>query len=140
MLSGLFGLIAFIAFVWLFCRLAVTLPVIAVEGERSPVAALRRSWRMTKGHALLIFVAYLLFAIVIGGILLVLFLVMGGSAAAMIGMGSGDPSPTSLGVGIVVFFLVAMLVVALLAMIASSFMAALHADLADDRELAETFS
>jgi hypothetical protein len=52
----------------LYCmlRMAMVMPVIAVDGERNPVLALRRSWALTRGNSgrilvivLLLFVVYL---------------------------------------------------------------------------------
>lgn len=45
-------------------RTALSAPVIVVEGERNPVRALARSWRITQGNALRIFVFFLLLGIV----------------------------------------------------------------------------
>jgi hypothetical protein len=51
--------------IYLFIKFALIAPVIAIEGERNPVAALRRSWRLTKGNSLriLLFLFLLMFTI-----------------------------------------------------------------------------
>lgn len=71
-LSGNAALVAMVTAaclgVMLYClvRLALVMPVIAVEGERNPVAALRRGWTLTRGNGarivmimLLLFLVYL---------------------------------------------------------------------------------
>jgi hypothetical protein len=58
--------IAVPVFFYLFIKFALVAPVIAIEGERNPVAALRRSWRLTKGNSLRIALFLLLLAIIIG--------------------------------------------------------------------------
>lgn len=74
-----------VALVYGMVRISLVAPVIMVEGERNPVAALKRSWSLTRGNAgrLLLFYALLLigFGIVIllvGGLAdLLLRLVLG---------------------------------------------------------------
>lgn len=49
---GAIGVGALVAlFVYVAVRTSLSAPVIAVEGERNPVAALRRSWALTQGNA-----------------------------------------------------------------------------------------
>jgi ABC-type multidrug transport system fused ATPase/permease subunit len=90
--AGVIVLLAFaagIALVYFGVRLGLLGPVIAVEGQRNPLAAIQRSWALTKGNVgriLLFFVLLgLAFAIVIGLIMLVfgvvLALVLGGEGA-----------------------------------------------------------
>lgn len=43
-------------------KTSLTAPVIAVEGQRNPVAALQRSWNLTRGNSLRIAVFYVLVA------------------------------------------------------------------------------
>lgn len=61
---------AFIAMIWCSLRMALVAPVLAIEAERNPVQALKRSWALTKGNSgrLLAFfmLAGLLFAVVYG--------------------------------------------------------------------------
>lgn len=56
-------------------RLILVAPAVAVEGQRNPVAALQRSWRLTQGNfwRILAFLALvaILFAVVLGVIMLV---------------------------------------------------------------------
>lgn len=64
--GGLAVLLALPVMAWLFIRFALTAPVIAIEGERNPIAALRRSWRLTKGNSLRIFLFLFLLMLTIG--------------------------------------------------------------------------
>ena len=63
-------LAAFVAMVWCSLRMALVAPVLAIEGERNPIRALRRSWALTQGNSgrLLAFLVLLglLFAVVYG--------------------------------------------------------------------------
>lgn len=59
-------------------KTSLVAPVVAVEGERNPVAALRRSWLLTKGNSLRIAVFYLLVGVA--------FLVVTSVIAAMAGI------------------------------------------------------
>ncbi|AXU18647.1 hypothetical protein C7W88_05660 [Novosphingobium sp. THN1] len=63
-------LAAFVAMVWCSLRMALVAPVLAIEGERNPIQALRRSWTLTQGNSgrLLAFLVLLglLFAVVYG--------------------------------------------------------------------------
>jgi hypothetical protein len=52
--------------VYLFIKFALTAPVIAIEGERNPVAALRRSWKLTKSNSFRIFAFLFLLMFTIG--------------------------------------------------------------------------
>jgi len=67
-------------------RSSLTAPVIAVEGERNPIAALKRSWQLTKGNSLRIalfyFLVLLAFAIVITALMAVLGAVLAFMLAA----------------------------------------------------------
>lgn len=80
-------LAAFLAMVWCSLRMALVAPVLAIEAERNPVAALRRSWQLTRGNSgrmlAFFFLAGLLFAVVYGLAMMlvgvVLVLTTGGS-------------------------------------------------------------
>lgn len=51
--------------IFIFVKTSLIAPVIAIEGERNPVNAIRRSWRLTKGNAsrILLFLFLLMFTI-----------------------------------------------------------------------------
>jgi membrane-anchored glycerophosphoryl diester phosphodiesterase (GDPDase) len=87
----LVGLIAVVAFFYLFTKFILTPAVIAIERQSNPLAALGRSWRLTKGNSLRIFLFVLLLFLavgVVGGVISMivgLFLALAGSQAALIG-------------------------------------------------------
>lgn len=66
------------AMVWIGLRVALVAPVIATDGERNPLHAIRRSWELMKGNSarLLLFV----------GLSLVLFLVVYGLVMMFVGV------------------------------------------------------
>jgi hypothetical protein len=51
--------------IYLFIKFALTAPVIAIEGERNPIKALARSWKLTKGNSfrIVLFLFLLMFTI-----------------------------------------------------------------------------
>lgn len=59
------GLVLLIAIIYMFIKFALIAPVIAIEGERNPITALKRSWQLTKGNSLriLLFLFLLMFTI-----------------------------------------------------------------------------
>lgn len=69
---------AFIAMVWCSVRMALVAPVLAIETERNPVAALRRSWHLTEGNSGRMLGFFVLAAIV--------FLVVYGLAMMLVGV------------------------------------------------------
>ncbi|MDE2436588.1 MAG: glycerophosphoryl diester phosphodiesterase membrane domain-containing protein [Sphingomonadales bacterium] len=77
---------------YVFIRISLLTPVVVVEGQRNPVAALKRSWDLTQGNVLHLLAFYVLlmvafvviYLIVAKGLGLVIALVTSGSAAAMI--------------------------------------------------------
>ncbi|MEM7664827.1 MAG: hypothetical protein AAF250_03145 [Pseudomonadota bacterium] len=81
---------AFAGLVYFACRFAIITPVIAVDGERNPVSALRRSWALTDGNVLPIFIVLLVVGVATIVIGLVAVMLFGGlffvSAASAPGM------------------------------------------------------
>lgn len=61
----LVGFVLLVVLVYIFVKLSLAAPVIAIEGERNPIAALRRSWRLTKGNSARILIFIVLLAVVI---------------------------------------------------------------------------
>ena len=51
--------------IYIIVKLTLTSPVIVIEGVRNPIAALQRSWRLTKGHSLRLFGFYFILLICI---------------------------------------------------------------------------
>ncbi len=87
----LVGLIAVAAFCYLFTKFLLTPAVIAIERQANPIAALGRSWRLTKGNSLRIFLFLFLLFLALGVIGLVvtgivgLVFALGGPETAVIG-------------------------------------------------------
>lgn len=85
------GMVAALA-VYVAIRTSLSAPVIAVEGERNAVAALKRSWALTRGNAarigvfyLLVGIAFLVVMMVVMAVAGVLLALVGGKQAADIG-------------------------------------------------------
>lgn len=67
------------AMFWIFTRLAMVLPVVAIDEERNPIAAIARAWRMSKGSALKIFLVLALVFVVMAVVFMTLFMVFIGT-------------------------------------------------------------
>lgn len=87
---GLGVVMILVLIVYIMVKLSLVAPVIAIEGERNPVAAILRSWRLTKGNSLRIFIFIALLMVVIGivatlvsGILALIFAAFGDTIAAI---------------------------------------------------------
>ncbi len=72
--------------VYAMVKLSLTLPVIVIESVHNPLAALLRSWRLTKGNSLRLFGFYLLLFL----IYLVIMLILGGIAMAAATLAAGE--------------------------------------------------
>ena len=87
------GLLLVVLMVYIFIKFSLIAPVIAIDGERNPLSAMRRSWRLTKGNSarILIFMLLLFVTIaIIGGLVsavLTLILSAFGGPVASIGGG-----------------------------------------------------
>jgi hypothetical protein len=87
----LVGIVAVIAVACLFTKFILVPPVIAIERQTNPLAALGRSWRLTKGNSLRVFFFLLLLLIavvVIGsvvGMVVGLVFALFGATGALIG-------------------------------------------------------
>lgn len=62
-LGGIGLLVAGLVWIFGWVRTSLAAPVMAVEGLRNPLGALARSWRLTRGNALRIFVFVLLIGV-----------------------------------------------------------------------------
>lgn len=71
-------------------KTSLVAPVVAVEGERNPVAALKRSWLLTKGNSLRIGVFYLLVGVAFLVVISVIVAVVGIIAALIGGAQAGE--------------------------------------------------
>ena len=85
------GVIAVVAFFYLFTKFILTPVVIALERQVNPIAALGRSWQLTKGNSvrIFLFIVLLVIAVMIVGavfsMILGLLFALAGSEAALIG-------------------------------------------------------
>lgn len=92
-LGVLLMFVALAAIFYVSVKLLLVPAVIAMEGEFNPIAAMKRSWRLTKGNSLRIFVFLLVLLVVLTLIALVASLVLGlvfalfGEPVASIGTG-----------------------------------------------------
>lgn len=69
-------LMAFPMVIYVTVKLSLLPPVVAIEREMNPVAAIKRSWKLTRRNSLrlfffylLLFIAYLVVALIVGGVI-----------------------------------------------------------------------
>lgn len=116
--------------VWLGCRLAPLFGVMAVDGVRNPFTAIARSWRLTSGHALTIFLAMLV-------IVVLLIVVCGVALLPSLGLIASMSDPTSVADvgsamgGFALLMLGILVASALFTIIYSAFQAVIHGTLAN---------
>ncbi len=103
--AALLGLVGLVLLIYIWVKFSLLSPAIAIEKIMNPVAALRRSWRLTKGNSLRIFAFFLLLIIAamvlsaVVSMVFALFAVMGdeiGLFAAGIGGGLVSMAFTSI--------------------------------------------
>ncbi len=132
-LSFVLALLMLAGFIYVFVRLSMILPVVAIDDVRNPITAIGNAWRMTGGNVLRLVLVYLLVLVVMG----VLFMVL---SALTLGSFTPGAAP-SLGnmVGFGVLMLVYGLTVGLYFL---ALVAAIHRQLADTSVSAveETFA
>ncbi|MBS0481366.1 MAG: glycerophosphoryl diester phosphodiesterase membrane domain-containing protein [Proteobacteria bacterium] len=86
------GLLCLVGLIYAAVRTSLVSPVVVVEGQRNPVAALRRSWQLTGGNVLPLLAFYVLlliafaiiYLLVASGLGMVIALITSGSVTAMI--------------------------------------------------------
>ena len=76
----LLGLLLLVAFIFLMVRLSLWTPVIAIDKVFNPLRVLTRSWALTRGHALRLFVFFLLLVLVYFVVTIVVGLIVGALA------------------------------------------------------------
>lgn len=109
--------------IYLGCRMAVLVPVVAVDQVWGPISAIRRSWAVTRGRVLGIFLATLAFGVLTLAIVGLPFLLMFGAVF------SAEQSPgASAGVALLGMLLFIPLFVAYTAF-AAAYSGALHSEL-----------
>ncbi len=85
------GIAGLVAVAYILTKLSVAAPVIAIDGQLNPVAALTRSWHLTKGNSVRLFsfyflllVAYIVISTIVSMVLALLF-AMGGAEVQSFG-------------------------------------------------------
>lgn len=73
-LGALVLLVVLVAAIYVMVKLSLVMPVVAIERIYSPIAAISRSWRLTKGNSLRLFLFY--FLIMIAGMIVILVIQM----------------------------------------------------------------
>jgi hypothetical protein len=76
-LAVLGGIIAFVITCYIVTKLSLAAPVIAIEGQLNPVKALQRSWSLTRGNSMRLFLFYLLLTVAFIVVSAVVSLVLG---------------------------------------------------------------
>lgn len=137
-MSVIFALLILPLLVWLACRLSMLVPVIAVEGVTNPINALTRTWAMTKGNSLSIFVVFLVFGI---GAFVVLLILAAPLISAFMSAANGGTPPDigALGIGSFAGLFIVSIVFGLLS---PCIIAAIHSGLVGhlDQNTPEVFS
>lgn len=82
-----------VALVYVMVRISLIAPVVMVEGERNPIAALRRSWDLTRGNAGRLTLFYALLLVGFG----IVILLVGGLADLLLRLVLGMELGTALG-------------------------------------------
>ena len=129
-LTVILGIAIFVAFVYIAIKLSLLAPVIAIEKVYNPLAAMMRSWRLTKGNSLRIFAFLALLIIAVVVVSMVLGLIVG----LVFGLAGGEVA--RIGGGLFNSVLNAVYVVLMLGVLA-----AIHRQLAgpDAEVVSETF-
>jgi Membrane domain of glycerophosphoryl diester phosphodiesterase len=73
--------------IYVMIKTSLVTPVIAVDGERNPVSALKRSWALTKGNSLRLFGFFLLVGVAFLVVLMVIMAIIGVVLALVVGTG-----------------------------------------------------
>jgi hypothetical protein len=124
--SLLFGLLLLPVLVYLGCRLSILFPLATVEGIRSPVGLITRSWALTGGRVLPIFLATLAFSLVAIVLVVLVFLPVFGPLL------SGEAPDPAAGVGLFLLSGIGMLVlVVVLTIMGAAMSSAIHAGVSD---------
>ena len=75
--AGILAVVALPIFLYVLIKLSLVTPVIAIEKQMNPIAILQRSWRLTKGNSVRLFLFYLLLGVVFLVAVLVISIVFG---------------------------------------------------------------
>lgn len=91
-LAGIAVIAVLVAYIYVMFRVALLAPVVVVERIRNPIAALRRSWSLSRGNTgrialflILVIVAFLVVMVIVMAVIgVILALTLGGSGAKTI--------------------------------------------------------
>ncbi|QZH75896.1 MAG: glycerophosphoryl diester phosphodiesterase membrane domain-containing protein [Erythrobacter sp.] len=78
--AALLGLVGVILAIYVWIKLSLATPVIGIEKRLNPLAAMQRSWQLTKGNSLLLLAFYLLL-----GLVMIVISLIGGMVFAIFG-------------------------------------------------------
>ncbi len=123
--GALLALFALPVTVWLACRFAVLIPVVAVDRVYNPLAAIRRCWAVTRGKAMAILLALLGLAGLMVALFALPFVLIFGIVLA-----SQEGGVIAIGAVIIGVLLFIPLLIGFTLYI-SAFIAALHAEVTD---------
>ncbi len=121
-LAAILPLLSLPVIIYLACRFAVLIPVVAVDQVFNPITALRRSWSVTRGKALAILLALIAFVVV--------SLVALGLPVALL-FAATDAAEGGSGAGTVLAIIGGLLIIPVLiayTLFASAFTASLHSE------------
>lgn len=120
MMGGLLVLLFLPVLVYLGCRFSVLVAVVAVDQVFNPFTAIRRSWSVTGGKVLAIFLALL-------GFLLLSSVILGLPVMLMFGAASASGPDSVAGAGVALSLLLFFPLIIVYTIFASAFSSALHA-------------
>ena len=88
--AAVVGLALLVVMIYLLVKFSLIAPVIAIDEERNPIAAVARSWRLTKGNSLrifafmvLLFVVIVIIGALVQGVLTLILSAIGGTVASI---------------------------------------------------------
>ncbi|MBN9505651.1 MAG: glycerophosphoryl diester phosphodiesterase membrane domain-containing protein [Altererythrobacter sp.] len=117
-LSVVLGLVAVVLVIYLMVKFVLSAPVIAIDRVYNPFKALARSWRLTKGNSVRLFLFYLL--------LLIAYVVIAVVVSAVIGLLAVLVGPA---IGVPLNAIVSALISAVATVIFAAVLAAIHRQL-----------
>jgi len=82
--GALVGILAFVAVLYVYTKFSLTVPVIVIEETMNPIRALSRSWSLTKGNSVRLFLFYVLIFVVFF-VVMIVFGIVGGALGLIAG-------------------------------------------------------
>jgi hypothetical protein len=85
------GVLALVLFLYILTKMSLVSPVIAIEEVKSPLTAIARSWKLTRGNSVRVFLFYLLVLVaffvvsVVASMITTVIFSLGGENAALFG-------------------------------------------------------